>query len=72
MGKNAVGRGWYQEGRYVGYVVPNRGLIISYRGKEIVLKQYEVFIGDSSQYRWLGWYVLSLFFSVKKFTLIVT
>jgi hypothetical protein len=29
VGKNAVGRGWYQEGRYVEYVVPNRGLISS-------------------------------------------
>ena len=60
MGKNAVGRGWYQEGRYVGYVVPNRGLIISYRGKEIVLKQYEVLtLGDSKRYRWMGWYVIN-------------
>ena len=51
MGKNAVGRGWYQEGQHVGYIVPNRGLIIGYGGKEIVLKQYEVLIlGDSKWY----------------------
>jgi len=54
VGGNAIGRGWYRGGQHIGYIIPNHGLIVGYGGKEIALKQYEVFIGDPSQYRWLG------------------
>ncbi|CAG8501333.1 16572_t:CDS:2 [Racocetra persica] len=54
VGGNAIGRGWYEEGRHVGYVVPGRGLVIGYNGNEVMLNQYEVLSGDQSQYRWIG------------------
>ncbi|CAG8605438.1 2807_t:CDS:2 [Acaulospora morrowiae] len=54
VGENAVGRGWYDEGLHVGYVVPGRGLMIGYGGNEVNLRQYEVLRGDPAQYRWIG------------------
>ncbi|CAG8701134.1 18709_t:CDS:2 [Acaulospora morrowiae] len=57
VGENAGGRGWYDEGLHVGYVVPGRGLMIGYGGNEVNLRQYEVLRGDPAQYRWIGWWV---------------
>ncbi|CAG8655932.1 6444_t:CDS:2, partial [Acaulospora morrowiae] len=53
VGGYAIGRGQYNNGKQVGYVVPGKGLVIGYNTKEITLSHYEVLKGDPTQYRWI-------------------
>ncbi|CAG8820530.1 34584_t:CDS:2, partial [Gigaspora margarita] len=49
----AIGRGWYESSLQLGYVVIDRGLIIGYNGKEIILENYEILCGNDEYFQWI-------------------
>lgn len=53
-GDYAIGRGHFKGGIHIGYVDKDReGLVMSWGGKEEVLRDYEVLTGDKSYFHWV-------------------
>ncbi|CAG8541834.1 uncharacterized protein OCT59_009391 [Rhizophagus irregularis] len=53
-GDYAIGRGHFKGGIHIGYVDKDRkGLVISWGGKEEILRDYEVLTGDKSYFHWV-------------------